>query len=188
MVWFLIVFFALRLILVNTTWMKGAENGHKTQIGKDSCSTGNSHNQEGYAKEEKDIPFSSCNLIDCGMLSWYAFWALNILNVYLFPFKRISRRFFTKAKDYMKTGSRSHGCSVICLKRFLSTLRLTVTQAWGMVATKTDVFLACINTGMIFRIREASILPCCAQLRTELEWLEVFRILDLERLLRDPLF
>lgn len=26
-------------------------------------------NQEGYAKEEKDVPFSSCNLIDCGMLS-----------------------------------------------------------------------------------------------------------------------
>lgn len=63
-----------------------------------------------------------------------------------------------------------------------------MTQAWDVVALKTDVFLACIDTGMIFRTREARILPCYAQLRSELEWLEVLRILDLEKLLRDPLF
>lgn len=55
----------------------------------------------------------------------------------------------------MKTGSRHSGCTVICpKKRFLSTVRLTVTQPWDMAATSTDVFLACINRRITFGTRE----------------------------------
>lgn len=45
-----------------------------------------------------------------------------------------------------------------------------MTKPWDMVATKTDVFLACVNTGMTFRTRQLRTLTplCIAQIKARM--------------------